>query len=179
MKRNVPTPMFLASGAVIGAVLAIAFDPTSGRRRRALTRDRVVGVTNRGVKQMERLGRTIRAQSIGLSKRLWHRVTSTPREVGPLTLVNRVESEVFREVDIPPGRVLVDSEHDAIVLRGALDDQGQIDELIRAVSRIPGVTKVESLLHLEGTPAPNKVAAIEASDEGQIAVDESADMRNG
>lgn len=171
MNRRAPKPMLLLVGGIVGAMLAMAFDPTSGRRRRKLWRDQTWGLMRRTVKRTGKLMRTSVAMGIGLSRRAWHSATSQPREVNARTLVDRVESEVFRDVDIPPGRVAIDSEHDAIVLRGALDSEGQIDELIRAVARVPGVTRVESLLHLEGTPAPNKIAALHASHDGQVTLE--------
>jgi hypothetical protein len=51
-----------------------------------------------------------------------------------------------------------------------LDRPQQIRALTRAVQRVHGVRGVESLLHLAGSPAPNKLAArrMATRDEGVL-----------
>ena len=48
-------------------------------------------------------------------------------------------------------------------LRGQLRTPDDIDRMVRAVEHVPGVVEVRNMLHLPGTPAPNKREAREAS----------------
>jgi osmotically-inducible protein OsmY len=71
-------------------------------------------------------------------------------------LAHKVESELFQAVDIESGRINVNAENGVVVLRGALERPEQIKEVEAAVRAIEGVGEVDSLLHLQGTPAPSR-----------------------
>jgi hypothetical protein len=80
------------------------------------------------------------------------------------TLKDRVESEVLRDPKFGRAPINFNVEEDGIVIvRGELPRQEDIDELISQVKSIRDVKDVQSYLHLPGTPAPNKLSAIEAS----------------
>jgi osmotically-inducible protein OsmY len=70
------------------------------------------------------------------------------------TLAHKVETVLFRPDDVPKGNINVNVEYGKVVLRGEADNQEMIDELVRRATEIEGVTRVESLLHLPGEPAP-------------------------
>jgi osmotically-inducible protein OsmY len=70
------------------------------------------------------------------------------------TLVDRVESEIFRDRGEVKGKVNINAEEGVVVLRGQLDSQDLIDDLVNAVREVDGVRNVENLLHLPGTEAP-------------------------
>jgi len=59
--------------------------------------------------------------------------------------------------------VSLDVNDGVVELRGQLDDQAAIEELVLRVRAVPGVRSVVSLLHLPGQPAPNKQEALAAS----------------
>lgn len=80
-------------------------------------------------------------------------------------LVQRVESEVFRDPDIPKGRINLNAEDGTVVLRGQVERPDQIRAVEKAVRKVHGVREVENLLHLPDMPAPNKRAALDASHE--------------
>jgi osmotically-inducible protein OsmY len=55
-----------------------------------------------------------------------------PAEAGPVddrTLEQRVESQIFRHVDVPRDRISISVEEGVLVLRGQLDHPEQIAEL--------------------------------------------------
>jgi hypothetical protein len=79
------------------------------------------------------------------------------------TLLDRVESELFANRSIPHGQLSFEVEDRTVVLRGQLDSPASIAEVEEAVRKIPGVSGVKNLLHLTGTPAPNKAAALRVS----------------
>ena len=70
------------------------------------------------------------------------------------TLVAKVESEVFRDPEMPKGAVNVNAENGVVVLRGQVEKPELIAELEKKVRKVQGVHDVENLLHLPGAEAP-------------------------
>jgi osmotically-inducible protein OsmY len=71
-----------------------------------------------------------------------------------MTLAHRVESELFRRVEVPKGQIDINAEDGAVFLRGVVERAEDIARIEEAARRIPGVRDVENLLHMPGTPAP-------------------------
>lgn len=144
-------PVLAAVG--VGAAVTFFFDPVSGKRRRAVTRDWVMA-RFRGVgSRAERMGRGIGARAGGFRERIRHRDTERLPE-NDATLAHKVESEVFQGLDIPAGKINVNAENGVVFLRGTVMRPSQIIEIERRVWDVKGVRGVENLLHPEGTPAP-------------------------
>jgi len=114
--------------AALGAALAYFFDPDSGKRRRKATVKRLAGFARR-----RREG-----------------VQGPPQDD---VLARKVESEIFRDADVPKGAVDVNAEHGKVVLRGEVDSTELIEELVGKARRVQGVEEVESLLHTPGQQA--------------------------
>jgi osmotically-inducible protein OsmY len=72
------------------------------------------------------------------------------------TLVDRVESEIFRDRKKVKGKVNINAEEGVVVLRGELESQDLIDDLVNAVREVDGVRNVENLLHTSDTKASAK-----------------------
>src|SRR6266545_4770217 len=70
------------------------------------------------------------------------------------TLVDRVKSQVFRTVDVPKGKVNVNAESGRVILRGEIDSEDLIQDLVERTRLVDGVEDVESLLHTPGSDAP-------------------------
>jgi BON domain len=77
--------------------------------------------------------------------------TSFPEDA---TLVDRVESQLFRDDDVPKGDINVDAADGVVTLRGEVD-AAMIEEIGVRAAAVEGVTRVENLLHPPGTPAPH------------------------
>jgi osmotically-inducible protein OsmY len=69
-------------------------------------------------------------------------------------LADKVETEIFRDVAVPKGDVNVNVEFGKVVLRGQVDSQDLIDDLVTRTRQVDGVNDVENLLHLPGDAAP-------------------------
>jgi osmotically-inducible protein OsmY len=139
----------------VGGVAAMFFlDPDRGKRRRALARDRAIGMVHRAQEMSERLQRRVVSDAYGMSQRLTH--PGALQEIPPndAVLANKVMTELFRDRRIPKGSINVSAEQGIVQLRGQVDHPEQIVEIESRVRRIPGVADVEVLLHLPGTPAP-------------------------
>jgi osmotically-inducible protein OsmY len=71
-------------------------------------------------------------------------------------LVAKVESEVFRDQQIPKDKLSVNVENGAVYFRGEVPDQNTMDELVARARRVDGVKGVENLTHLPSEAAPTK-----------------------
>lgn len=159
-------PLILAG--IAGAAMAYVLDPAQGRSRRAKARDRSAGAMRHSWRRSRRGMRRVRSQSGGLTRRAWHGVKPHGNgAVDDVTLAHRVESEVYRGADIPKGSLNIDAVGGTVVLRGAVRRAEQIQRLESRVGKVHGVRRVESLLHLEDTPAPNKLDALRANRPGE------------
>ena len=119
-----------------GALLAYFFDPQSGRRRRSLALERI---PFRGAKQAP--------MGVRDEEKL---------QPDDATLARKVETEIFRDSDIPQGRINVNAENGKVVLRGEVEEPELIKDLEQRTKKVQGVEEVENLLHVPGTPAPAK-----------------------
>ena len=70
------------------------------------------------------------------------------------TIAERVRTEVFRPQDAPKGSVNINVEEGVVYLRGEVADREQIERVITTAGAVPGVKRVESLLHPPGAEAP-------------------------
>jgi osmotically-inducible protein OsmY len=71
-------------------------------------------------------------------------------------LASKVESEVFRDQQIPKGHINVNVENGVVYLRGEVPDQGTMDDLVGRARKVDGIKGVENLTHLPSEAAPAK-----------------------
>lgn len=151
MTRTARDPRWwLGAGFIVAASVGAAYylDPKQGQRRR------------------RRLVRSARYTLSSARGKAAHMIVREPLEPADgRMLLDRVESELFEDRSIPHGKFNLDVEGTTAVLRGQLDSADQMAKIEAAVARVPGVTGVRSFLHVPGTPAPNKAAALAASAE--------------
>ncbi|TML54703.1 MAG: BON domain-containing protein [Actinobacteria bacterium] len=131
----------------LGAALSYFFDPENGRRRRKVAADRLAGLTRRHGKRMIK-GTAARANALG--KQATHLKEEPKPQPDDVTLARKVETEIFREPDVPKGKINVNAENGKIVLRGEVDSAELIDDLVSKAHKVQGVEEVESLLHTPG-----------------------------
>jgi hypothetical protein len=145
----------LVVGGLVGALTAFFADPERGNARRKEAVDRIGGLARHTGHHAERVVRWVRAKTTGWSRKVTHLRVAHP-SVDDLTLRDRVESELFRDPEVPKGNINLDVAGGRVTLRGQVKWPEQIRELQSRVARMPGVQNVQSFLHLEGTEAPNK-----------------------
>ena len=148
----------MISGAIAGALTVYFFDPERGRARRALFIDWSGARLRRGQRALDQVVKRTGDSASTLPQRMV-RLQTGPRPVDDLTLKDRVESEIFRSPDLPKGQINFDVESAVVTVRGQVDNALQIAKIEKAVLKVPGVRGVENLLHVDGTPAPNKAEA--------------------
>jgi osmotically-inducible protein OsmY len=147
-------PLTFLAGAAVGAAAAYFLDPQGGAQRRNQTRDKAVSKAKHGAQDVAGTAK----QAAGTARGKVHAVTpsmpgkgETPDDV---TLVRKVETEIFRSADAPKGAVSVNAENGVVFLRGEVPEREWIDRLADEARRVDGVKEVRNLLHLPGTEAP-------------------------
>jgi BON domain len=145
--------LIAAPAMAAGVALEYFLDPRSGRRRRKLVRDRVRRTARRRARAVGRQAHYEAGKVIGLTHTIAHRRHGMP-ELDDVSLVRKVESELFRDRTLPKGRISINADRGIVVLRGELDDSQQIRHIENAARKICGVRDVENLLHEPGAPAP-------------------------
>ena len=63
-----------------------------------------------------------------------------------LLIADRVRSEVLGRVEAPTGAVNLNVENGVVFIRGQLEDQGEIEELVTLAGAVEGVVRVENLI---------------------------------
>jgi hypothetical protein len=143
-------------GVAAGAVAEYLLDPAGGRARRARLRDQSAAAVRRPVRQLqhttEQKATYLRGRASGVAHRMAGRTEPVPDD---RALVDKVRSEVFGEPRFREHRVNIDAVDGVVTLRGQLDERATIRDLVAAVEAVPGVRRVENLLHTPHTAAPN------------------------
>ena len=140
----------------LGAALTYFFDPQQGRRRRAMAQDRLAAFFRRRARRAEQLGRGVSAQAEGYVQKAKHLQEEQKPQPDDATLARKVETEIFREADVPKGQINVNAENGKVFLRGEVGQPELIRDLEERTRKVQGVQDVENLLHLPGTEAPTK-----------------------
>ena len=140
----------------LGAALTYFFDPSQGRRRRAMFRDRLAATLRRGAARGERLGRAATQEAKGVAQKAKHLEEEPKGQPDDVTLARKVETEIFRDAEVPKGQINVNAENGKIYLRGEVGQPELIKDLEERARKVQGVQEVENLLHLPGTEATTK-----------------------
>ena len=146
----------LALFAAAGAALAYFLDPQNGKRRRHVTVDRIGGFFRRRGRDVGRAGRAVTSEAYGVAKKATHLREEQKPQPNDATLTSKVESEIFRDADVSKGRISVNAEEGVVYLRGEVESPDLIARLEKATRDVQGVRDVENLLHVPGSPAPQK-----------------------
>lgn len=142
---------WLLPGAAAGAGFAFLFDPARGRQRR----ERAAGALRHARRRLQRRARAAALHAVGRTKGALYQLVPTRGEpLDDAGLAHKVESVLFRDPLVPKGELSVNAESGAVFLRGQVESEELIDELVASVRRIAGVREVVNLLHLPDTPAP-------------------------
>ena len=87
------------------------------------------------------------SQAKALKQRGTHLSEEPKPQPDDVTLARKVETEIFRDADVPKGKINVNAENGKVVLRGEVDSAELIDDLVEKARSVQGVQEVESLLH--------------------------------
>jgi osmotically-inducible protein OsmY len=135
------------------------FDPERGRARRAMARDQL----NAKLRRAERSAEARLRYAEGRAEGVVHTAAAMPHEppADDRMLADRILSELGDRFPSDTAELTV--VEGTVELRGQVGDEAAMGLLVADVKRVPGVARVENLLHTPGQPAPNKAEAQEAS----------------
>ena len=139
-----------------GALLAYFFDPQNGRSRRASAGQRIPAFFRSTTRKAAGAGSSVAAQASAAKQKATHRKEEEKPEPDDVTLARKVETEIFRDADVPKGRINVNAENGKVVLRGEVEQPELIKDLEQRTKKVQGVQEVENLLHVPGAAAPTK-----------------------
>jgi BON domain-containing protein len=129
------------------------FDRRHAARRRHLARERGLAVLRRRSHDAARRAKYLEGVAQGVAYKAAHAVPGVGGRKAPpddVTLAQKVESIAFREARVPKEHVNVNAENGVVSLRGRLERDEQITQLVRATEAIEGVRSVNNLLHTPG-----------------------------
>ncbi len=152
-KRGGPSPISVISGAVAGAIAVYFLDPERGRARRDQFITWSGTQLRRARAQVDQLRRRTGANVAPFPQRTVS-LRSGPRPVEDHALRDRVESEVFGNPELPKAQVNIEVESAVVTIRGEVDNAFLVATIEKAVLAVPGVSGVENLLQVIGSPAP-------------------------
>jgi uncharacterized membrane protein len=142
------TGLIFIGGLSLGAGLMYIFDPDYGARRRAKLRDKTNHALHVARKGIDKATRDLqhRSRGFGASMRGLFR-SRRAGIVGPeddTVLVERVRAELGRHIRRPHAVEVKANDH-LVLLRGRIPEH-ELAEVLRAVRRVRGVTRVENQL---------------------------------
>jgi BON domain len=146
--RSRPLPFFMAA-ALGGAAFAYYLDSQNGRRRRHVTRDRTLSLARHGLRRGRKLVHHVSSDARGYVERV-RNSGSSGEELDDATLVDKVESIVFRDRDVPKGQININAENGVVFLRGEVPEPELVTALEARVRKVRGVLGVQNLLHTPG-----------------------------
>jgi osmotically-inducible protein OsmY len=151
MRSRSNVPFFIAAAAG-GAAFMYFADSQSGRRRRHVTRDRAISLARHGTRRGRKLVHHVSSDAKGYFERAKHG-RGGAEELDDATLVDKVESIVFRDRDVPKGRININAENGVVFLRGEVDSPELVTALEERVAKVRGVRGVKNLLNASASPA--------------------------
>jgi osmotically-inducible protein OsmY len=152
MRNRNQVPFFI-SAAVGGAALAYFLDPQNGRRRRHQSRDQARSLARHAAKRARKLVHHATSDATGTARRAAHALRPpVDVELDDATLVDKVESIVFRKDDVPKGQININAENGVVFLRGRVERPELVETLEKRVRGVNGVKDVENLLHTAEQP---------------------------
>jgi osmotically-inducible protein OsmY len=130
-----------------GAAAAALLDPEHGKARRAQVADRGGALVRRTVRRTERGLRSAQSELYGASQKLQH---LRPEDAHPSDerLLDRVQTELYRDPAIPKGQINLSIEQGAVVLRGHVADDSLRSMIERRARGIAGVQQVDNQLNV-------------------------------
>jgi hypothetical protein len=138
------------SAFLVGAGAAYFFDPTTGKRRRHMARDRLLkafrGTRRLTLRRLGFLGGHVRG-AVAVAA---HAVRRPEVATDDATVVQRIRSDALRDLGLRTKDVDVRVEHGVATLRGVVASVHEGGRLVSRVREVPGVRDVSAELRVAG-----------------------------
>jgi osmotically-inducible protein OsmY len=135
----------------VGAIAEyFVFDRRHAKRRRHIARERGMAIARRRSRAAVRRARCLEGFAEGVAHRA---ADATPGGNGhrealdDVSLARKVESVAFREAGVSKAHVSVHADNGVVYLRGRLESEREIEDLVRSAAVVEGVARVENMLH--------------------------------
>jgi osmotically-inducible protein OsmY len=112
-------------------------------------RDRALSFAKQGSRRGRKLVHHVSSDARGYVGRARH-ACGAHEELDDATLVDKVESIVFRARDVPKGQININAENGVVFLRGEVEHPELVGALEARVRKVDGVRGVQNLLHTPG-----------------------------
>lgn len=132
----------------MGAAAMYLMDPDSGRRRRALLRDKMVRVANVKRETLAAAGRDLRNRAKGVAARISSAFQGDSADDG--RLAERVRSKIGRVVT-HPGAVEVGAQGGTVTIAGDVL-ASEVESLVECVRAVKGVEQVDNQMAVHNSP---------------------------
>ena len=152
------------SGFALGAAFMYAFDPTGGRRRRALVRDKVTRAAHIAGDGIDAASRDLSNRAAGTVAEARRRLRRDQPE--DEILVERVRAALGRAVSHPKA-IDVDARGGTVRLCGPILSH-EVNSLLRAVESVPGVTNIDN--QLDPHDQAGNIPALQGGNEDTLGV---------
>jgi hypothetical protein len=159
MKKTLQAPSLLtlfASSAALGALMMFAFDPSKGRRRRALLRDKTRRSITSTAHALQVSARDLGHRARGLRAAARHLLTGR-RATDDLVLIERVRAKMGRIVSHPHA-IQIGAHNGRVTLSGPILP-GEAGPLLETVRSVWGVRNVED--HLVVYDRPDSIPSLQ------------------
>ncbi len=126
------------------------FDGRHATRRRCIARERGIAIARRRSRAAVRRARYLEGVAEGVAHRAAHAVAGRNghgEALDDVSLARKVESVAFREAGVSKAHVSVNAENGVVYLRGRLESEREIEDLVRAAAAVDGVARIENMLH--------------------------------
>jgi hypothetical protein len=141
---------------LVGAAGMYFLDPTLGRRRRAVARDKA---RSRLAQRRQRARKQAAFDEGRRRGELFERSGAGEFHQHDNRSVADHLHEVLERADVPTGDVTVEVADDVVRVRGQVRTNDDRSRVLATVGAESGDRQVESMLHLPTEPAPNKAAS--------------------
>jgi uncharacterized membrane protein len=136
------------AGIGLGAGLMYLLDPTRGKRRRKLLRDRTISVVHGAQQAIGKTARDVSQRAQGLAAEATHKIARD--QPADEVLVERVRSRMGHFVSHPHA-IDVEAVDGRVTLRGQVLAE-EVKPLLHAVRGVPGVKELDNRLQIHRRP---------------------------
>ena len=144
------------AGVLLGAFAVGAMaeyfllDRRHATRRRHIARERGIAIARRRSRAAVRRAKYLEGVAEGAAHRAAHVLpgrNGRREALDDVSLARKVESIAFREARVSKAHVSVNAEKGVVYLRGRVESDREISDLLRAAAAVEGVARVQNMLH--------------------------------